>query len=172
MNFSKLHKGYLVMIIFSTTLLHSFAQTPEFKNPVDYNDYIIGEQLKIGQKLQEFSKTIESRSKSKMNLALAAVKAQIVESLERIRAIGSYEDNSEFRNAAILLFEFYNVISNNQYEEVIEIVAKEKYSNVDQERIKNLMGNMSKQEASHDKKFATAQKNFAEQFDISITENE
>jgi len=149
-----------------------FGQTQVFKTPVEYNDYIIGEQQKIGQKLQEFSASISTKSKSKMNQALEDVRKQINESLEKLKAIADYEGNWEFRNAAIILFEFYGVISNNQYQELIEIVVKEKYSNVDQERIKYLLENVSKQEATHDKRFMEAQQEFAKQFNVKIRETE
>lgn len=105
-----------------------FSQV-EFKtdNPVEYSDYIVNEQERIGQQFLDFSNLLLTTSDYKTNEEKRMEVVREIElSLRRLRNMAPFKDGVQLRNEAVAVFEAYRDLHINDYAKVAMLVnAKE-----------------------------------------------
>lgn len=143
------------------------------KSPVDYNNEIIDNQSKIIQKIINLSNSFDKRDANEMENLYQVLKKQIDESIDTISNLDEYEGNTQFRDASIKLFKFYQSVVGKEYREMIDILKKKdsELSQKDVDRIDALTIDISKREEGLDEEFAKVQKEFADKYNIQIQEN-
>ena len=142
--------------------------------PVQYNDSIVGIQGKIIKAILDLSATFEGRNASEMDAKYNTLKTVIDEAITNVSKMEGYDDNTELRDAAKELFEFYKSVVGKEYAEMITILKKNDadVTEADIKRIDEISADISKREKALDEKFAAAQEKFAKEHNIQIKENE
>lgn len=166
-------KAFLVFWIFlSAGRISLQAQTPVFKAPADYNDYIVLEQAIVGNKIEEFNKALAAEQLREAKKIHTELIGQLDASIAKIGALGDYKGNVAFKNAAFELFVFYKMIVESDYAAVIKLVEKEGVNDKTFARINSIFTTIQRDEAIMYGQFDKAQKAFAEQFNMKLGENE
>lgn len=144
---------------------------PEFKSAIDYNNYIISEQEKVLAGMNKLSKAVENDSYNDMDNALDTLKIQSKKSLKVIKGMGIYNNNTEFRDAAVNLFSFYFKISKKEFKTMVKILKKgDKISQKDIDVINDMNRIISEKENVLDTSFSEAQQKFAKENNFSISD--
>lgn len=138
---------------------------------IDYNDKIIGLQSKIMRSMIDFSKTFSTNDKALMKNKYTELLASIDSALRGAEALPPFNGSSEFRDAAIRLFEFYADVAKNEYGEIVEILYQDGITQDNADRIEELAEDISEREGVLDHQFATVQKAFAKKNGILLTDN-
>jgi len=139
---------------------------------VEYNNLIIDEHTKISKSILEMPAYFETDIK-KSEAIRADMVTQCDSSIKKLQALPDYQGNTEFRDAAISLFEFYAEISQNEYKEMLQILAKDK--DIEMEdilRLTQIENDLAAKEEALDTKFKKAQESFAKEHNFSLIENE
>ena len=153
------------------TFILTGCNNPEM-TAVEYNNLIIDEHTKISQSIIEMPAYFETDIKKADSIRMEMV-IQCDSSTKKLQALPDYKGNTEFRDAAIALFKFYAKISQNEYKEMLQILAKDK--DIEMEdilRLRQIESDLATQEEALDTKFKKAQESFAETHNFSLTENE
>lgn len=161
-----------VLFLVSATVFSAVAQTPTFKQPADYNDYIVVEQTVIGKKIEEFSKTMAAEDFKSARKQHGELLTQIDASIAKITALPDYKGNSDFKKAAFELFVFYKMIIESDYVKIMQIAEKEGVNDKTFGRINSIFVSVQRDEAVMYGAFSRAQQAFAQQFGMKIGENQ
>jgi hypothetical protein len=164
-------RKYLVLfgIVLMGALLFSCKDTKS--QAIDYNDKIVGLQSKIGRSMLAFSRTFSSNNMTLMEKKYTELLDSIDFAISRAEAMEPFNGSSEFRDTAIRLFEFYQDISENEYDEILDIFSQDEITQDDAERIEDLAEGISEREKGLDYEFATVQKAFAQKHGIRLRDN-
>jgi hypothetical protein len=138
---------------------------------IEYNDRIIALQTKIVQGMIDFSKSFENADGAQMEKKHAELVATIEGVTKEAMTIGSFEDSTEFRDAAIEMFGFYDSIAKKEYLEIVNILNKETPGEEDLARINEIVNSISSREEALDKKFQGIQQAFASKHNIKLVDN-
>lgn len=148
------------------------AQTTNFKEPADYNDYIVIEQTIIGKKIETFNQALAGSDFRAAKKQHAELLGQIDVSIQKMKNLPDYKGNSEFKKAAFELFVFYKMIIETDYAKIMQIAEKEGVNDKTFGRISEIFVSIQRDEAVMYGVFNKAQENFSKQFGMKITENE
>jgi hypothetical protein len=133
-----------------------------FKTPAEYNDYIISRQLKIVGLIDQFAAASEVSTDSAQAVLQTSSNATS-EYLADISAMSDFRGDTAFRNAAVNSFGFYKRIFDKEYRILLDINAKgENISDADVQQSQAISQALSVEEADLDKRFANAQRDFAQ----------
>jgi hypothetical protein len=166
-------KALSLFLFFFTFQLVSAAQTPTFKTAVEYNDYIIALQVKVGESIGNFNKAVDSGSLSYANAMRERIVKVAEEALVRLRKMPAYNGNSSLKAATIPLFEFYKSCAENEYKEMITLVlGGGKIDDAVMERINKLVTQVTERENVLDQKFGAEQKKFAKDNNFTLSGDE
>lgn len=140
-------------------------------DPVKYNDYIVGEQDRIGTELLKLIDMFGALPEDKqVTINQLEVVLRTCESananLDRLKPI---EHEFGLRDAAKGLFTFYHNIIDTDYRVVID----ELYADTpDIDKMQEILNNVTTAEATYDETFQTAQQSFAKYHNMELKENE
>lgn len=151
----------IFLTFFSSVIL--FAQ----KSAVDYNDMIVDEQAKIGEKITNYSYS-ESPEKSVLNYN--ALVQQINVSIATIEKLGAWQDDDSFRQATLRLFRFYKSIIENEYKQFLAIMRKpdDQITEADFAQMDKLDMEIQQKEKKFDDDFLNAQIAFAKRWGFTL----
>lgn len=91
---------YLFLFVFCGFLMTTYAQN--FENPVEYNDYIIGECNKIYEKNSNYiSYAVHSDNVNKVATQLRIAIKQIEKSINKVEKMPAFKGDVKFRNDAL-----------------------------------------------------------------------
>jgi hypothetical protein len=159
-----------ILFLFSFILLSVASFSQKFDDPVDYNDYIIGEQFAIIEKMEIWSTSLSELAEKEVVMSyLNDMSEQIEESIKKVKKLKDYEGNTAFRDAAVELFEFYGRLCKDQYVELVDILYSEELGDEEIERMNEIIEKVSEEETGYDDKFIGAQKEFAEANDFELS---
>lgn len=150
------------------------SQAQQFSTPIEYNDYIINLQTIIGEKIIAFNEALNLETATFESLlpyhrALIETSADAV---AKTKSLPAYEGNSELRDNALALFEFYYKTFSNEYLEMIKIIFETDLDDAEVARLSEILEYITANEATIDNNFQTAQKAFAEKYNMTLGENE
>jgi hypothetical protein len=147
------------------------AQQP-ITDPVVYNEKIVDAQNEIGREILEFIDFMGAGAWEDAEKHLQDVISVTNSQIQVVKAMPEFEGNSSLRNAAVELFQFYNATFKSDYREILDILKKETLLAKDEQRIQEIINNLSAAEASYDEKFRTEQNAFAQTHNMQLIENE
>lgn len=158
------HTFLLLFIAFSAS-----AQT--ITVPVEYNDFFVNNQNKIGNELLKLIGMFDNLPEDK-TIVTAQLKNVITECDNAIAAVNSIKpiaNEFNMRNASMDLFVFYKTTMTNDYPPMID----ELYNPApDMEKLNAILLKVQDGEAIVDTKFQEAQRQFASYHGIELEENE
>lgn len=142
--------------------LVSVAQSPTFKTAVEYNDYIVGQQKRVFNAINEFNKSVDSGSVRYSHSKREAIVAVVDDALIQLRKLPAYKGDGGLKAATIPLFEFYKTSAEVEYKEMIDLVlGSENIDDSIMKRINQLVAQVTEKEKKFDADFAAAQQKFA-----------
>lgn len=139
---------------------------------VEYNDYIINEQNKIGTKLIAFTTALDASDFPLAETNLKTLKEQADEALKNMTDLGAYPGHEGFYEASLNLFRFYKSVINYEYIEIFNILKNENVQTEDYDRLTTLVTSVTEREKPVDESFRVAQQKFADDNNFELVENE
>lgn len=149
-------------------LLIPFAASAQ-TSALEFNDKIVEEQTKIGQRLIDFNYAVEAGTDTDMPLQLTL--EQVKASLAVVEKL-SWQDGGPLKKSAVELFKFYQGIVSNEYVEMIKIVEKPQLLDADIKRMNELLASITEREGKLDAEFAYQQESFAKLNNFTLERNE
>ncbi|MFH0865571.1 MAG: hypothetical protein V1904_05225 [Bacteroidota bacterium] len=137
-----------------------------FSSAVDYNNFIIGQQENIVNKMNELSEAIDAENYTDATTKQEELVKQCKSGIDSVKALDAYNGNTAFRDEAVTLFNFYKEISEKEYKEMLDILKKENIAETDIQRMEEIRQDISKRENERDEAFGKAQKTFYKENDI------
>jgi hypothetical protein len=138
------------------------------RQAIDYNNRIVDLHANIATSILDFLQSLNSNDTAAMEVKHEEMLAVIEDSLIRVRSMEPYEDNSEFRDNAIRLFEFYQDVSTKEYIKIIEIKKKGPPTLEDAKKMNELRSETIEKEKKLHAEFIMAQEVFARKYEISL----
>lgn len=150
------------------------AKSQTFTEPVAYNDYIVGLQTAVGEKLIAFNNELagDASSYESVQPYFTALGDAMKIAAEKIKTVPAYDGSSELRDAASDLFDFYVSIYNNEYKNMLELIYSPDFGAEDYETLNSIIAAISQKESGLDSRFQAAQKAFAAKYNMTLEENE
>jgi hypothetical protein len=141
-----------------------------------YNDRIVSLQSEVVKKMLDFSETFNSRDVSLMEQKYGILVSTIDEKLKEVSQIEPFEGDSNFKDTAVSLFQFYRDVAKKDYRELLDIfkkgVERGEFTQQELDKMDAISNAIGEREKILDDKFQQAQKNFAEKYKISLVDNE
>jgi hypothetical protein len=141
-----------------------------YKNPAQYNDYIVNRQTDLMSKVAEFSRVAEYSIDSAAAM-LPGFSAQTGVMIEEIKGMPPYKGDSSLREAAIRSFTFYKRVFEEDYADIIRIRQKGDLTQDDMDEMERIVKKITKEEESFDKAFHNAQRAFADKNNMKLRDN-
>ena len=143
-----------------------------YKTPVEYNDYIIGKQTILLEKIMKFADAakvdLDSADKLLDKYALEATDV-----LKDIKGMPGFRKDTTFRQAAVNSFTFYKKLFGESYKRVLSIRREGgDETEAGAAEIMGIMDSIKREEEIHDKRLHNAQKDFASRFKMKMRDNE
>jgi hypothetical protein len=143
-----------------------------FSSSVRYNDFIINNQTGVINKMVELVNCMDKCDDTELRNKYKEFGDETKYSLKQIKRLSDFGGNTEFRDRAVDLFNFYIDVYENAYKELIEMVIKGDISEKDQARMNKIVEDVGEKEAKLDNAFQAAQQKFADENDMQIIEND
>ncbi len=141
-----------------------------YKNPVQYNDYIVSRQTELMRKVVEFGNTAQTDIDSASALLKDFTK-ETEDMIDEIKGMPPYKGDSTLRDAAIRSFGFYKRVFQEDYVDIINIRKKDDITQDDVDEIDRIVKKITREEEGFDKAFHNAQNDFAKKNNMKLREN-
>lgn len=166
-------KAILCLILLATLAGSSAAQPFRFEKAVEYNDFIVGEQTKIGQTIKDFLAAYnQSKDSAQIQEARKNIVKQADSSVARLKRLVSYKGDTAFKMGASRLFGFYSTTARIQYDQLIKLSYNTTLDgDALQKQFSALIADISGREKIFDTYFLEAQKAFAAKYNFTLAEN-
>ncbi len=161
------------LLIFLAITIFIFSSCGKSSSALRYNDKIIEIQSKVINKIIILTQSMKTGNTDLMQRRLEELQQQTTLSANEITSLEEFEGGNELFNAALDLFEFYESVCKNEFQEMIEILARSQsgISAMDLSRMQDLQRIIQEEEGALDRKLLTAQQDFAKQFGFRIGKN-
>lgn len=141
-----------------------------YKNPSQYNDYIVNRQTDLMKKVADFSRVAEYSIDSAATM-LPSFAAQTGVMIEEIKGMPPYKGDSTLREAAIRSFSFYKRVFEEDYADIIRIRQKGDLTQDDVDEMERIVKKITREEEGYDQAFQNAQRAFAKQNNMKLRDN-
>lgn len=142
-----------------------------YKNPAQYNDYIVSRQTKLMKNIIDFGKMVAINHDS-AELLLHRYVGETEMMINEIRDMPPYKKDSSLRDAAIHSFSFYKRVFGHDYMQILSIRKKQgQLSDGDMQEISRILDTISKEEGDYFAAFQQAQNEFANKHKMELKEN-
>ena len=147
------------------------ACKPTRQQAVAYSDRIINQQKAIDLKERELLTSLDTDTNA-VEPAYKSYMSQVQASLDSVRKLEEFGNNSEFRDAAEKLFSTYKEVGEEEYREIVSIMKKsdERLTDEDKQRVKDLLNSVTLRLNQEVAALNQAQETFAKQYHIQIEE--
>lgn len=162
--------GTLLLLV--ATVFVACGPTPE--QGIEYNDAIIEEQVIVLDKLDAAYEALANyEDQAGMDRALTAAQQQSDLSLENIKKMDGFDGTTEFRDAAIALFEVYKSITINELPQIVAIykLPEEQYTQEKKDEADKLLDESTLKTDEGLAKFQAAQEAFGAKYKFTFEEN-
>lgn len=141
-------------------------------DPVEYSNYIVTEQEKIGAEFIDFSNLLLSSNDYKTNEAKRQEVIREVElGLRRLRNMAPFKDGGKLRNESVAVFEAYRDLHLNEYAKITLLVSNKESSLGALEEYFQMQVRAEKKMMEYAVRLKNAQKNFAEAYRLTLIHN-
>ncbi len=161
---------YSAILLFVLSYSTATAQTT-FKTGIEYNDFIVAEQVQIGQLITKFNDLVGANNFSEARTMLSGemlTQTRII--ISKIKRMPAYNGDTQLRDAAAALFGFYLGCFENEYSELLSILAKSDFTTADEENMNQILQTVADNEKKYDEAFSKAQTAFAEKNGFTLSE--
>jgi len=158
--------GFMFVLLFSQC-------GPTTEDAINYNDKIIAEQLDVIDAINKLDDAVMTYDSKTIENALNVAKVQVEKSIKKLDEIGSFDDDSKFKDECMALFKMFESQINGEYQEQYEIYAERdagNYTEDNQARSEELFNQIDDKYFPAHEKFSNAQDEFAEKwgFDLEV----
>ncbi len=139
----------------------------------DYNDKLVAIQTSVVKSFLALTDAFSTGDKTKIDAAYAAALKATVDAVEAIKKEGPFEGDDTMRQKLQTLLEFYKSLAENEFKEMITIMAK--YPNItpeEQNKLVEINNSITEREKKLDADFQVAHDAFAEKFGLRVVDNE
>lgn len=145
-----------------------------FSDAVSFNDYLVDRQDTIFDPLMEFVKNDKYFTDTALGYAqldkIEAASEGVLEDLDNVEA---YEGGEAFLEAAKAQAKFYKGIAENDYREVVQLLAKgEALTKAEMERAQTVEDGIFERATAIDNTFLTRQQEFAQQVNMRLEDQQ
>ncbi len=165
-----MNKKLFILLLLPLFILASCGKS---SSALRYNDKIINIQSKVINKIIILTQSMKSGNAELMQRRLTELQDQTTLSADELSNLEEFEGGDELYNSAMDLFEFYESVCKNEFQEMIEILSRSQsgITAMDIRRMQELQGIIQKEEGELDRKLLTAQQNFARLHGFRIGKN-
>lgn len=157
----------LIIAVSMVSVLH--AKT--FKTAVEYNNFLVGEQKAIVEKINHVYDVMGADvfSLSKVTQARKQLEKQCTSSIGKVGKIGAFEGNDAFKKACLDLFNCYKDYASNGLAEMISIYAMKNRTQADVDRYDEIVSTFELLAGIDFMLFEYAQEDFAETNNFTVS---
>ena len=165
-----MNKKYLIFMLITLFILASCGKSSD---ALRYNDKIINIQSKVINKIIILTQSMKSLNTDLMQRRLEELQEQTTLSANELTSLEEFEGGNELYNAAMDLFEFYESICKNEFQEMIDILARSQsgITASDFSRMQDLQKIIQEEEGELDRNLMNAQQDFAKLYGFRIGKN-
>jgi hypothetical protein len=160
-----------LLIAFLLLPLFAVAQT---KDPIAYNDKIVGYQNDVVSGMLSLNESISLETSTRESIE--ALRLELVKtaqtSIANTQKMPAYDGSTELRDAAVALFKFYEGVIKDEYKQMIDIVYMEEITEEDYANLNIILQRVTEEEVAFDERFQNAQGAFARKYGLELIENE
>ncbi len=157
--------GIIVIVIIAAV----YFFVPSTKDAVKYNDKIVNLQEKVVKAMMAIFETEDDAEIARRH---AHAIATVEDAVKTLKAMKPYKDNTQLRDTAVKVFEFYESICQNEYREMIEIKKKGgEPSPEDQARMEQLLTGIEDRESALDAEMSAVQREFASKHGCELVQS-
>ncbi len=139
-----------------------------YKTPIQYNDYIIGRQTILLEKIMKFADAAKTDLDAADKL-LDEYSADASVMIKEIKGMPAFRNDTAFREAAVNSFTFYKKAFDDYYKEIIRI-RKEGAADAD-DQLDKVLEKLTAEEKRLDYAFRINQQSFAAKNKMTLMEN-
>jgi len=164
---------FLLLLIVACGKKEFSVITPEgqkLEGPAAYNDYLVSEQNLIIQRFSALNKAYESYDKDKIEGAREALLHEIDGVIANVEKLPPYEGDTELRDAALEMFQYYRQLTEKELKEIGDLLSKgeNQITEADIDEMDRLYNRFRKEIKSYEINFADAQRAFANKYGMKI----
>jgi ElaB/YqjD/DUF883 family membrane-anchored ribosome-binding protein len=148
------------------------AQT--FESGIEYNDYIVALQNRIGEKMISFNTEVASETATleSVNVELNALIAETETVIKEISKMPAFEKNTSLRNSAKDLFLFYEKTIKEDYTQMVNLLYTVELTEETIAQFQAILEKVTNEEKVYDERFQSEQQQFATKYGFTLEENE
>jgi hypothetical protein len=167
---SKLVKATTVTL-FSVFIIGASGCKPSPDEAVAYNEKIIREQKAIVDKINELDLTLSTYKPTEMDVAYNNAYKQVISSIATVKGLGEFDGKTEFKDAALQVFDIYKQTLEVEYKELVGLLKKsdEEYTLQDEERAKKLFMDIAEKLNNAYEDIIAVQSAFAEKYHFTLS---
>ena len=150
-----------------------FACNRKAEKAADYNDNINRLQYKVMEKINEMDSSLVEYDADQMEIAHLELKAEIRRSLQGLRDLGAFTQDSTLYLASKDLFTFYKEVSDEEYERLVEIMSlpDSSFTSAEQERASAIFDTIQVRFETQHEDFKKVQQKFIEDYRLTVEED-
>ena len=151
----------VVFVISCKTQTRKGANGVTYNTAQEYNDYIVGRQTKLVERVMDFVKVSQTDLDAAEVLLDTCVK-EAHQMANEIKGMSPFKNDSTLRDAAVSIFGFYEKIFDKDYRDLIHLKKEQDGTSMEIEnRIREIVTKVTEEEKGFDNRFRTAQQAFA-----------
>ncbi|HBS86501.1 MAG: hypothetical protein A2W91_19990 [Bacteroidetes bacterium GWF2_38_335] len=147
------------------------TEESQFASPIEYNDFIVGEQEKLMSIIIELNAAFNTGDEATLRDLLSQLQKQSDESLKAIQGVKDYDGDTKLRDAAEDLFKFYKDLFNKEYPMMIDLYLDTTNYEENESKLLEIRDGIVERESKLDEAFYNAQQEFATKHQMTLTEN-
>jgi|AntRauTorcE11897_2_1112592.scaffolds.fasta_scaffold15425_2 glutathione peroxidase-family protein len=149
-----------------------FACNRKAEKAADYNDNINRLQYKVMEKINDMDSSLVEYDADQLEIAHLELKAEIRRSLQGLRDLGPFTQDSALYTASEDLFKFYKEVSDEEYERVVEIMSlpDSSFTAAEQEHASAIFDTIQVRFETQHEDFKKVQQNFIEEYRLTVEE--
>ena len=163
----KIKQISLLLVFFSLASCSYFKKDAAIK----YNNVIVEIQSHILTRMDAFSQSFGATDSVKIATELEALKSTLDSSISATKALKGFNGSTNLRDAAIQLFEFYQITAVNDYVELINIFKKDDFSEADKAKVDEINARIGKEEGPYDEALQKAQEELANTYHFKMDDS-
>ena len=158
----------LISLAFLLSFLYACA--PSTEEAMKYNDKITSEQTLINKKIEELNDTYDNYIVEEMNSAHKVALEQVEKSTKTIKRLKAFDEDTDFKNAALKLFGVYKSVLENEHKRIIEllILPDDRYGKEEVKEFETIRNNSIEKIDKEVDKLVEAQEAFAKKYKFEI----
>ena len=162
----------VVFVISCKTQTRKGANGVTYHTAQEYNDFIVGRQTKLVERVMDFVKVSQTDLDAAEVLLDTCVK-EAHQMANEIKGMSPFKNDSTLRDAAVSIFGFYEKIFDKDYRVLIHLKKEQDGTSMEIEnRIREIVTKVTEEEKGFDNRFRSAQQAFASKNKLLLQEND